>query len=58
MPKKRKRGRPVTRIIEPIPDTVANIAQAIVRRRSKAEREQIIEAAREAELEATREASG
>ena len=54
MPKKRKRGRPPTRIIEPIPDTLANIAQAIVRRRSKAEREQIIQAARQA----AREVSG
>ena len=45
---KRPRGRPTTRIIEPIPDTLENLAQAMVRPRSKAERARIIEAARQA----------
>lgn len=45
---KRPRGRPVTRVIEPIPDTLENLAQAVVRPRSKAERERIIRAARQA----------
>ena len=44
---KRKRGRPLTRIVEPIPDTLENIAQAVVHPRSKAERDRIIQAARQ-----------
>ena len=39
---KRPRGRPVLQAPEPVPDTQENIVKAVVRTRSKSERDRIL----------------
>ena len=40
--KKRPRGRPALPAPEPVPDTLENIIKAVVRTRSKSERDRIL----------------
>ena len=43
---KRPRGRPVLQAPEPVPDTPENVIKAVVRTRSKSERDRILKSAK------------